>query len=49
VGYAGHLVHYGASGVRNIDALFFMLVWDWYRFDKKCTETRYVEHVFCIW
>jgi hypothetical protein len=23
-----------------------MLGWDWYGFDKKCTETRYAEHVF---
>jgi hypothetical protein len=32
VAYAGHVVHYGASGVRNIDALFFMLMWDRYKF-----------------
>jgi hypothetical protein len=25
VGSAGHIVHFGASGARNIDALFFML------------------------
>jgi hypothetical protein len=28
VGRAGHVVQYGASGAGNIDALFFMLVWD---------------------
>jgi hypothetical protein len=28
VGYGGHVVHYGASGVGNVDALSFMLVWD---------------------
>jgi hypothetical protein len=28
VGYARHVVHYGASGVGNVDALIFMLMWD---------------------
>jgi hypothetical protein len=27
--YAGHIVDSGASVVRNVDALFFMLRWDW--------------------
>jgi hypothetical protein len=32
----------------NADALFFMLGWDWYGFNKKCAETCYAKHVFCI-
>jgi hypothetical protein len=28
VGYAHHIVHYGASGAGNVDAPFFMLNWD---------------------
>jgi hypothetical protein len=32
VGYAGHIVDSGASGVRNSKTLFFMLVWDRYIF-----------------
>jgi hypothetical protein len=34
VGYAGHIVHFGASGERIIDTLFFKLRWDRYGFDK---------------
>jgi hypothetical protein len=45
---AGHVVHSGASGVHNIDALFFMLEWDRCRFHKKNVETRYAELVFFI-
>jgi hypothetical protein len=29
--------------VQNIDALFFMLGWDWYGFDKRHAGTCYVE------
>jgi hypothetical protein len=40
------MVHSSASGSRNVDALFFMLMWDRYGFDKKCTRTHYIELVF---
>jgi hypothetical protein len=41
----GHIVHSGGSGARNMIALFFMLGWDQYGFDKKCTGTHYAELV----
>jgi hypothetical protein len=46
MGYAGHVVHSGASGARNVDALFFMLGWDQYGFHKTCAGTRYAKFVF---
>jgi hypothetical protein len=46
VGSVGHVVHSGASGVRNVDALVFMLWWARCGFNKKCTGTRYVKLVF---
>jgi hypothetical protein len=42
----GHVVHFGAFGAQNINALFFMLGWDWYGFDKNCARTCYAELVF---
>jgi hypothetical protein len=46
VGSAGHVVHSTAFGVRNVDALFFMLEWDRYGYDKKRAGTCYAELVF---
>jgi hypothetical protein len=46
VGYAAHVMHFGASGARNIDTLFFMLWWDRYDFHKKRAGTRYFELAF---
>jgi hypothetical protein len=41
-----HVVHCGASGVRNVDTLFFLLGWDWYGFHKKRVETCYAKLLF---
>jgi hypothetical protein len=38
--------HSGASEARNVNALFFMLWWDRYGFDKKHAGTPYAELVF---
>jgi hypothetical protein len=42
----GHVVHYDASDVRNINTLFFILLWYGYRFQKKCTRTHYAELLY---
>jgi hypothetical protein len=39
-------VHSGVSGERSTDALFSMLGWDRYRFDKIRTGSRYAKLVF---
>jgi hypothetical protein len=36
----GHVMHSGVSGAQNFDALFFMLRWAQYRFDKKYDGTH---------
>jgi hypothetical protein len=43
VGSVGHVVHFDASGVQNIDALFLVLGWDRYRFDKKHFGTQHAK------
>jgi hypothetical protein len=45
-GSVGHVLHFGASGPQNIDALFFMLGWAWCGFHEKHGGTSYVELVF---
>jgi hypothetical protein len=39
-------VHSSASRARNVIALFFMLGWDRYRFNKKRSGAHYAELVF---
>jgi hypothetical protein len=43
---AAHVLHWGASGARNIDVLYFMLGWARCRSDKKHPTTYYGELVF---
>jgi hypothetical protein len=42
----GHVVHSGAFGARNVEALLLKLEWSHYGFDKMCAGTRYAELVF---
>jgi hypothetical protein len=46
VGCVGLVVHSGAFGARNVDALFFMLGLHWYGFHKNHARTRYVKLLF---
>jgi hypothetical protein len=42
----GHVVHSGASGVRNIEAIFVTIGWHRYGFCEKQVRTNYTELVF---
>jgi hypothetical protein len=42
----GDVMHSGPSGAQNIVALFFMLGWDRFGFNKMHVRTRYAELVF---
>jgi hypothetical protein len=46
LGSTGHVVRSDVSDAQNADTPFFMLVWDRYRFHKKCDDTSYTEYVF---
>jgi hypothetical protein len=46
VASTGHVVQFGASGMSNVDTLFFMLRWDRYRFPRKHAGICYTELVF---
>jgi hypothetical protein len=45
LGSAGHVVHSVASGMLNVDALFFLLRWDEYGFYKKRDGTPHAKLV----
>jgi hypothetical protein len=46
VGSVSHAVHSGLCVAHNIDALFFMIGWDWYLLDKKRAGTHYSKLLF---
>jgi hypothetical protein len=49
MGFVGHVVHSTASLVRNVDTLFFIPGWDWYRFHKKSVLGHVTPNLcFCI-
>jgi hypothetical protein len=48
MGPVGHIVHLGASEVQSVDALFFMLGRDRYRFTKSASGYVTPNLCFCI-
>jgi hypothetical protein len=49
VGSMGHVVHFGVFEARNIDALFFMLGWHPFGFNKNALGHTTPNLCFCIW
>jgi hypothetical protein len=49
VGYSGHIVHSSAYGARNVDAQFFLPVWDRYGQTKIAPGHVTMNLCFCIW
>jgi hypothetical protein len=48
VAYVGHVLHFGASGAQNVDALYFMLEWDQCSFHKSTSGQITSNLCFCI-